>query len=120
MALKLIEIPSQFKINLNRAIYVWETQLRYCNFNDGIRYSSIYITHSKITTEMKDKFLASIRSMTETATATIVITTANTRLFVIRRFPPPVKPIRSTNKDITAWPEIDATVNIATPTIGTA
>ena len=70
-------------------------------------------------TVKNERFFASRRSRTETATATIVMITANTRLFVIMRLPPPVYPRRSTNNDMTVCPEIDATVNIATPTSGT-
>ena len=60
-----------------------------------------------------------MRSRTETSTAVIVITTANTLRRVIKRLPPPVNPIRSTNSDMNVCPAVDATVKIATPTSGT-
>jgi hypothetical protein len=66
-----------------------------------------------------DKFLASIRSHTETNTARTVKKAANTRLGDINFLPPPVRPIRSTISDIAVCPAIDATEKIATPISGT-
>ena len=56
-----------------------------------------------------DKSLASMRSHTETRTANTVKAAAAIRRFEINFLPPPVKPIRSTYRDIAVCPAIEAT-----------
>ena len=60
-------------------------------------------------TASNERLFASIRSQTDTRTATTVSAAAITRRGEISFFPPPVKPIRSTTNDIAVWPAIDAT-----------
>ena len=58
-------------------------------------------------------------SQAETITAITVIKAAITRRLLMALFLPPDKPTLSTNKEIAVCPARDATVNNATPAIGT-
>ena len=66
-----------------------------------------------------EKLLIENLSQADTTTANIVITAAIIRRLVIALFAPPDKPTLSTNNEIAVWPARDATVNKATPAIGT-
>ena len=61
------------------------------------------------TTAINDKSFASMRSRTETRTASTVTTAAAMRRWLIGFLPPPVNPMRSTIRDVAPCPAIDAT-----------